>query len=158
MPDLFYVSDRGEAIFEDGKAYRRVGAVIGQPNDNDPDVDSIGSITYNVADVQGKTVYTAIQRAVSSYEIGNYDSPANNSYATWTDIFTAPAHGVIRVYGTVVQHQWRINGGSSLGNMPGSELDSAPMNLTAGDVVSINSSDWFGQVFVSFFPFVYPIV
>jgi len=154
MANIYTLLDYGNyAVIEvDGvtKAYSKIGSGLNVPTDNTPIQQSISGFTYNVADAQNKTVYTACEHAVSRYVPDNYvaEAPPVN----WVDdFFVAPSNGVIRIWTTGgFNASVRING-ISVGVSGNSGMaNGVPWNLASGDIVTCFMADY--VVYSTFLP------
>lgn len=77
MANIIIIQDiYGDAMLYNDNAYQKVGTTTTLPDALGSDVQfsSIGGTTYNNADSQGKTVYTAAERALALYEYGTRSS------------------------------------------------------------------------------------
>lgn len=81
MANIRFLQDLGDAVVLNNNAYEKVGATVGSPTNTSGEcsVVNLGGYTYNIADGQGKTIYTPGERALSNYEFGLYTGL--NTYA-----------------------------------------------------------------------------
>ena len=135
--------------------HRNVGTSVNPPTAGvTPGQQDVAGITYQGADAQGKTIYTACERAISRYISDNY---AIEVAPAWALIYTAPSDGVIRIGKDTIGGAAgvRINdvdqADASSGN--GGEVWSSPYNLATGDEVKVNFAN---DVYITFLPDDYP--
>lgn len=90
MANVSFLQNVGSAIFMNGNAYEFVQQTTGSPTNSTGDIttQSIGGITYGLADQQGKTIYTPGERALSRYEYGYGTSNVGSSGWPVQRIFT----------------------------------------------------------------------
>jgi len=70
--DIAFEASEGDALLLSNNAYELVGPTLGYPTNDpgDPEHSSIVGVTHNIADPQGKTVYTPGERSLAYYEFG----------------------------------------------------------------------------------------
>lgn len=159
MSSLLYNSDQGDAIIVAGLVYQKIGAVLGIPDGDIPDQNNITSFVYNYADAQGKTVYSAGERAVSRYISSNYNSVSMPANDTWYNVFTAPADGICRLWISDRPVSVQINGGGfdTFDFGSGGEVEAYPVNVSQGDIIDLQYNTLSGRTgYCTFLPFIYP--
>jgi len=143
-----FLLDAGEACVIDGLAYEYVDQRLGEYDvtfDTDDEVNITG-ITYSIADLQSKTVYTPGERAVAVYVNGNPYNPLHDSFNVWSAMLTVPEDGVLRIWSSSSYFGYRVNGGSEVA-IPGfAEAAAVPINVSQGDVIEYISHDYVGAV------------
>jgi len=117
--------------------HRLAGTSVSPPTAGvTPGQQDVASFTYNLADAQGKTVYSACERAVSRYISDNYNQLVNPA---WAVIFTAPSDGVIRINGNPTAISVKINGVAQTSAPVNTEATARAYNLAENDVVTVNN-------------------
>jgi len=157
MPKYFLLDAGNQAIVIDGVTYEYVDQRLGLPSlpFTVDDHINVGGMTYDNADAQGKTVYTAGERAYALYTKGNGDTGFTGTFNTWVTLMTVPEAGVLRLWNTVKRHSIRINGGADLGQLEDTEAQAQVYNVNQGDLIETLLWDWYspGLLYYSLSPF-----
>jgi len=158
MATIYLQEDYGEAVVINGVAYNRVAQVQQLPDtfvDGD-DTTGISEVTYDIADTNGKTVYTAEEYAIS---LAEYYSGVFSNGVQATIIDSVPAAGVLRyggpqLFGEVYVNSIRVAGPNAVfsASVPGERV----ITVAPGDHVEFKLTNGSGTCFAKHLPYVYP--
>lgn len=164
MADKFFLQDQGDAVWDDGEGYVRVGpSVSDAPNASldaaSGDAGNISSLTgLTVPDPQSRTTYSAGEMVIASqvYTEVQEDVPPD----TWVTIYpSSPVAGVLRAYmsgnyGGIADI--KINDITVTSQIGSGVLNSGAFNIGIGDKVEIHNP--YGPYTIDITTFIVPFV
>lgn len=142
MADKYFINDYGSAIWHAGAAWTRTGSSNAQLPDSSLNIGDIplieNSITYNVADPQGKVIYPAEEEAVA-LNLYLYQSTVSDILSTI--IASVPTDGVLRcwVEDVGVNIDLYVNG-IKLYSSGDTQAEAYPINVQVGDLIEVVNS------------------
>lgn len=142
MSNRYFLNDGGNVCYYGNEVWKKVGTTLSfLPDASSPDVVNITGETFNNADPQSRTQYSAEEMAVTNEKIGRSDVSwsGTEKQTFWA---SAPYSGVVRVWQDYSQDvAVYVNGTEVVRATATSRANSFCANVAAGDLVEGNMPD-----------------